>query len=131
MYEVRIDETKNRMYITQSGSLTADEMQGLADAMISQMQKLRPGMRVINDISALKPCDEAGAPHIQRAAKAISDFGLGRVIRIIQNAPDELAVIGSLQFKRTARATAGYQADTAFSLSDAERMLDAQDEAGE
>lgn len=123
MYEVRIAPEKNRMYLTLRGFMMDEELQKAADTVIAEMKKLKPGFTTINDISDFKPATPEGAEHIKRAQKALSDYGMARVIRVVHE-----KIMGAMQFNRTSREreAAQYLADTAPSVEEAERMLDSQ-----
>ena len=116
-YRVRADVRKNRLYLVLDGFFDEDEAQEIADRTIEEVQKLKPGFDVINDISNFKPTSQQGADQIRRAGLFVRDSGVGRLIRVVPSAS-----IGSMQFTRKSRE-AGYDAEVASSVEEAERML--------
>jgi len=99
------------------GFFDDNEAREAADQVIQEIKKLEPGFDVINDISGFRPATQKGAQEMVRAQRFARASGVDRVIRIV---PSE--TIGSIQFARTSRQ-AGYEADTASSIPEADRML--------
>ena len=116
--DVRADVSKNRLYIVLSGFFPDEEMGGVADRVISEASKLKPGFDVINDVSNFKPTSPRGADEIKRGQTFLQQHGLRRLIRVSGD-----AVLAAAQFDRQAKAS-GYTADTAVTVAEAERMLD-------
>ena len=115
--EIRADVSKNRIYLVLAGFFNDEEMKKAADQAIQEVKKLKPGFAVINDISKFKPTTPQGAEEMKRAQEFVQTAGVGRVIRIVES-----AVLTEMQFARTSRA-AGYTAETAASIQEAEAML--------
>ena len=116
--EIRADTLKNRMYLVLDGFFTDEEMKKAADEAIQEVKKLKPGFAIINDISKFKPATAQGVEEMKRAQKFVQTAGVGRIIRIVES-----AALAQMQFKRTSRE-AGYTAETAASVQEAEAMLD-------
>ncbi len=113
----RADIGKNRLYIVLQGFFVETEAREAADVTIAEAKKLRPGFDIINDISTVKATSEQGVLELLRCQVFLKERGMGRVIRVVP----ELTV-GSLQIARTSKQ-AGYEADTARSIEEAEEML--------
>lgn len=116
--DIRADIARNRLYLVLDGFFQDDELVKAADKCISEGAKLKPGFDVINDISNFKPASPKGAEEIKRAQIFIKQNGVKRVIRVVGE-----AVLAQAQFDRQSKG-AGYSADTAATLADAERILD-------
>jgi hypothetical protein len=114
---VRADVRKNRLYVVLAGFFDDDDARQAADEVIQEIKSLRPGFDVINDISGFRPATQKGAREMVRAQRFARAAGVDRVIRIV---PSE--TIGSIQFARTSKQ-AGYEADTAVSIAEADKML--------
>ena len=110
-YEIRADSNKNRLYVVLEGFFTDQQVKEAADKTIEEIDKLRPGFDVINDISKFKPASTEGAKNIARGQQYALKCGVNRVIRVIS---DE--VIGRMQFERLGHHT-HLDADTAALLS--------------
>ncbi len=113
----RADIAKNRLYVVLQGFFVEAEAREAADVTIAEAKKLRPGFDIINDISTVKATSEQGVLELLRCQVFLKERGMGRVIRVVP----ELSV-GSLQIARTSKQ-AGYEADTATSIEEAEEML--------
>jgi hypothetical protein len=116
--DIRADVAKNRLYLVLIGFFQDDEVQVASDKCIAEATKLKAGFDVINDISQFKPASPKGADEIKRAQLFVKQHGVKRVIRIVGD-----AVITQAQFSRQEKE-AGYNADTAATLADAEKILD-------
>ena len=116
--DIRADVAKNRLYLVLIGFFQDDEVKVASDKCIAEATKLKAGFDVINDISQFKPASPKGADEIKRAQLFVKQHGVKRVIRIVGD-----AVITQAQFSRQEKE-AGYNADTAATLADAEKILD-------
>ncbi|MDY7031865.1 MAG: hypothetical protein SVY10_08140 [Thermodesulfobacteriota bacterium] len=117
--EVRSDIFKNRLYMKLEGYFTDGEVKEAADKVIKEVDKLKPGFDIINDISTFKPASPKGINDIQKAIKYCSDYGLKRAMRI---APS--SYFAASQFSRISKEVGGYDVETVASLEEAERILD-------
>ena len=113
----RADVGKNRLYVVLQDFFQADEAKEAAEAVIAEAKKLRPGFDCINDISTVKATSEQGVLELLRCQSFLRERGMGRVIRVVPEVS-----VGSLQIARTSKQ-AGYEADTARSIEEAEEML--------
>ncbi len=114
--DIRADTSKNRLYLILAGTFEDEEMKQVADKTIAEVKKLRRGFDIINDISQCKPATIKGIDEIKRAQTAIKEGGVRRVIRIVGQSVTEG------QFVRRSQEV-GYEADTASSIAEAEKML--------
>ena len=120
-HEIRADVMKNRLYLRLVGFMTDEQAVMVADQIIAEIQKLRPGFTVINDISGLKPASPIATEHLRRAQEASARRGHGRIIRIVGD-----QALTQMQWNRTLKASSqGAAAEVATTLAEAERMLDA------
>jgi len=117
MYSIKSDLTKNILYITLEGFLSDEIVKTAADLTINEINKLKPGFSIINDISSFKPATAKGAEEIKRAQVYASAKGVSRIIRVVKQSH-----LGAMQFSRTAK-DAGYDNEIASSVEEAERML--------
>ncbi len=116
-YWSRADVNKNRLYVVLQGFIQGDEAKEAADIAIAEAKKLRPGFDVINDISTVKATSEQGVMELLRCQTFLKERGVGRVIRVVPE-----VTVGSMQIARTSKQ-AGYEADTARTIEEAEEML--------
>lgn len=115
--DIRADVSKNRLYIVLGGFFQDEEVRVASDKCITEAGKLSRGFGVVNDISEFKPATPKGAEEIKRAQLFVKENGVGRVIRVVGQAS-----LTQSQFERQSK-DAGYQAEVAATVADAEKML--------
>ncbi len=116
--KVWIDKDKNRLYIKLEGLFEYEEAKEAVDRVISESNKLKPGFDIINDILNFKPVSQEAGEQVLRAQKHVVQKGANRIIRIVDK-----KTITNLQFNRRSKE-AGYIAEVASSIKEAEKMLD-------
>lgn len=116
-FETRIDVSKNRMILKMDGFFSDEELKKCVDEIFGEIEKLRPGFDIINDITGFKPASPKGAKEMLRAQSVIKEKGMGKIIRVVGS-----SVLGKKQFDRNAKQV-GYSAETAPSIEAAEKML--------
>lgn len=121
MNEIQSNQNKNRIYITLKGKVGMDEVIAVIDKIKSDIRTLKPGYSVVSDIADFVPVSEEVRQMIADTMKHMKDNGMGKVVRIINDTPTS-TVTGN-QWARTSRI-AGYTADTAPTLEEAEKILD-------
>jgi hypothetical protein len=119
IFEIRGDAFRNRLYLRMAGFMTDDDAVRVADTIIAEVQKLKPGFAVINDIRDLKPTSQTATDQMRRAQDASAKLGNGRVIRVVGD-----QVVTQIQWNRTLKAVRGTPAETASTVEEAERMLE-------
>jgi anti-anti-sigma regulatory factor len=91
MYFITIDEGTNLLTIRFTGQVDAEQAQrGVTDCEIAT-KKLRPGFRLLTDLSGLEQMDLACVPHIKRVMDLCDKAGVELVVRVI---PDPHKDIG-------------------------------------
>jgi predicted methyltransferase len=118
-YEVRANTPKNRLYLKLVGTMSDEDAKKVADTILAEIRKLKPGFAVVNDISALKPASQAATDQLRRAQDASVKQGVGRVVRVVGE-----QTITNMQWNRTLKDTQGIRADTATTVAEADKMLD-------
>jgi hypothetical protein len=118
-HEIRADAPRNRLYMRLVGFMTEADAVRVADALIAEYAKLRPGFVIINDIRDLKPTTQEASTQMRRAQEAAIKHGYGRAIRVIGD-----QVVTHMQWSRTLKAAHGVEAETAATMEEAERILD-------
>jgi hypothetical protein len=116
-YALRVDVSRNRLYLTLSGLMNDAEIREAADACIEAVKKLSPGFYVVNDISNFRPLTKDGVAHVKRAGEFCAKQGMKASVRIVGISPT-----AHQQFQRAAKE-GGYTTYTAQSLQEAEAML--------
>ncbi len=117
-FAVRSDPGKNRLYITFVGFFSDALMEEACAKVEREAKRLSPGFSIVTDISRCKPTTPKGTRLIQQVQEYLSRLGVGRVVRV--TSPESQII--KFQFQRQSEGL--YQADTAASVTEAERMLD-------
>lgn len=117
MFAVASDPDRNRLYITLSGHLEGPERQAAMKALIAETSKLTEGFGVVSDISALHATNEEGFKDLLRVKASLKLKGAGPIIRVVK------IPLSRIQFERITEA-AGYRAEEANSVEEADRRLD-------
>lgn len=119
MYKVASDPLKNRLYITLEALDTEDVKPILSD-LNKNISKLKTGFTCLVDIRSMKFDPQTkGAEYVEIVQGALADSGMSNVVRVINKedanyhlSMDELSI------------SLGYKAKPAYSLEEAERILD-------
>jgi hypothetical protein len=118
-WEVRSDESKNRVYLTLGGQLSVEEAADAADAVIAESEGLDPGFDMINDMSTFQPTDEAVLEEIERGKRGIVQNGVVATVRVVAE-----STTGQMQFDRAGEENEEYAVAKAESVEQAEKLLD-------
>ncbi len=117
-YDVRIDRSANRLYLTLDGHLDDETVETAADEVIDAMGRLDPGWEMINDISTFKPASQEATAHIERGKEAAAKSDVGAIVRVVDS------VTGKMQFSRVGGELETYEVTEAESVAQAEQLLD-------
>lgn len=118
MFEVEARVGKNRLMVRIWGDVDDAEARQIGDAAVRAIDRLRPGLDMVSDLSGLKVVPPEGLAQLQRIVEAARARGFRRVVRVVGR-----SAATALQFERISRAI-GHEAYLAFSLEEAERLLD-------
>jgi hypothetical protein len=118
MYNIRVDQTKNRLYVTLTGFFMLEEMKKCVDETIQATKKLKTGYDVISDVSQFKPGMPEVTKEIERVQKHFLASGVRRGLRVVGHS----ALIG-MQFSRTSKEV-GYNSTNVATVEEAEKILD-------
>ncbi|MFL5346894.1 MAG: hypothetical protein ACJ8AT_19095 [Hyalangium sp.] len=116
--EIHANVGKNRLFIRIEGRLDGDQARMAADAMIKEMDRLRPGFDVVSDLTKAEPMGPAGAAALKRVLEAQRERKYGRAVRIVGK-----SAAVAVQFARESKEF-HHEPYLAFSLEEAERLLD-------
>ncbi|MFO1489106.1 MAG: hypothetical protein U1F65_11585 [Verrucomicrobiota bacterium] len=91
MFQVTSDKTTNLLCMIFAGEVKADEVKRCVERVRIHLKQLKPGFRLLNDLSALESMDIASVPHLEDSMAACSKAGVATVVRVI---PDPKKDIG-------------------------------------
>ena len=104
--------------LTYRGQVLARETDEAEQRLRALLPELGPEFDLISDVSAAEPLDAEAEAGVGRIARLLVPAGLRTPVRVVGRSART-----ALQFERISRA-AGYEARLAFSLPEAERLLD-------
>ncbi len=119
-FEVEANVRENRLYITLNGRLSADEIERAAAETEAEVDHLREGFDVVNDLRGFSPPSPEAAKPIKAAQRTLVEAGVDRVVRIADEDTSRVVVNA---FKRRSHDV-GYDGMTAEDVAHAERLLD-------
>ncbi|WP_338864301.1 hypothetical protein [Myxococcus stipitatus] len=118
MFEVEALVAKNRLVVRLWGDLTTDEARRVGDAAVAAIERLRPRFDLLSDLKGVTSLCSESSVQMRRIMEAAKARGFRRVVRVVGRSAE-----AALVFERTSREM-GYDAYLAFSLEEAERLLD-------
>jgi hypothetical protein len=119
MFSIEVSEAERLIKISWFGHVDLDEMRSCADEIGAHASKLRPGFRVLVDMTELEWMDYNGAPYIG----LIMDFCVAKqvehVVRVIPNPHKDIGlnIMSYLRYGSKVRVT------VCQNLADAVRLL--------
>ena len=126
MFDVDTDVRSNRLYIDLNGKLDAETIDDAAEATVAAAARLDDGFDVVTDLSGFRPPSPEAAEPIKRAQGELTEMGVDRVVRVVDEDTSRVVVNA---FERRSRDV-GYSGETADTVEEAERLLDDDSVAG-
>ncbi|MDY7228604.1 hypothetical protein [Hyalangium rubrum] len=118
--DIHADVGKNRIFIRIEGQIDDTEAKGVADSIIREMDRMRPGFDMVSDLRTAEPLGTEGVVQLKRVIETAREKKSGRTVRIVGKAAQT-----ALQFARTSKEIR-HEAYLAFSREEAERLLDGE-----
>src|SRR5437762_10944549 len=91
MFRAEVDPATNLLKVAYAGQVGPEETQRCAEQVRALLPKLRPGFRLLTDLTGLEAMELACLPHIRRIMILLNGNGLETVVRVI---PDPHKDIG-------------------------------------
>jgi len=85
MFSIEACDAERLIKISWSGQVDSDEMRRCAEEMGVMAAKMRPGFRVLADLTDLESMDVAGAPYIGSVMDLCVSKQVEHVVRVIPN----------------------------------------------
>ena len=126
MVKIKVDESKQRIYITISGVLSLLEARKAKESIERAIQALSPGFAVINDISKLIRADEEGGVVLKEIILLLMKSGVRKIIRVVGTSKT-----GLIQFANNSIPLDNYELSYVPSLEEAERLLSESENNGQ
>jgi anti-anti-sigma regulatory factor len=119
MYHSEIDDANNLLKISYAGKVDAQEAGRAAKECETAVQKLRPGFRLLSDLSALEEMDLACVPHIRRMMDLCDKAGVELVVRVIPDPHKDIGlnILSLFHYRKRVRIV------TCETLQEAKKLL--------
>ena len=91
MFQVEVDKSKNLLKINYAQHVGPEDTKGVEEKVPALLPDLRPGFRLLTDMSRLESMDLACVPYIKRMMDLCNKRGIETVVRVI---PDPRKDIG-------------------------------------
>lgn len=118
---IRVDASKNRIYLKLVGFHDMEEAERMRDLYKEAIAQCQPGFTVLADVTKYKPgSDEVQGVHAE-AIKAAEEAGVSRVARLVGEMP-----LGGMQISRIASSEGHYEAAHFESFAEAEKFLNGE-----
>jgi len=116
MLEIKVDLLKNRLYIN-LGRVRKDTLASAINTVAKEVEKLESGFTCITRVIDVRAIDDNDLKTIREIQKFLSKKGMRKAVRVgTEDGKKLLEEVGK---------NAGYSADTASTMQEAEKKLDA------
>jgi anti-anti-sigma regulatory factor len=119
MYQSKIDESENLLSISYHGRVDAQETVRCANECEIVVQKLRPGFRLLTDLTDLEHMDLDCVPAIKRMMDLCNTAGVELVVRVIPDTQKDIGlnILSLFHYRKRVRIV------TCKSLDEAQKVL--------
>jgi anti-anti-sigma regulatory factor len=101
MYLVEFDRAQRLLKITVGGDTTAEEISSALEDLRSVLKEIRPGFRLLADLSALVSMPTSAAPYLGEVMESCAEKGVTLVVRLLPKEPSKdigLAIISKFHY---------------------------------
>jgi anti-anti-sigma regulatory factor len=107
MFSIEANDDERLLKINWLGHVDSDEMRRCADEIGVTASKMRPGFRVLVDMSDLESMDYAGAPYIGLVMDLCLAKQVEHVVRVIPNPHKDIGlnIMSYLRYRSKVRVT--------------------------
>ncbi len=105
MFQVGLDKSKNLLKITYAQRVGPEDTKRVEEKIPSLLPDLRPGFRLLTDLSGLESMDLACVPHIKRLMDVCNKKGVEAVVRVIPDPQKDLGlnILSLFHYRRRVR----------------------------
>ena len=107
MFSIEASDAERLIKINWSGRVDSDEMRRCAEEIGVTISKMRPGFRVLADMTDLESMDYAGAPYIASVMDLCVTKQVEHVVRVIPNPHKDIGlnIMSYLRYGSKVRVT--------------------------
>ncbi len=119
MHIIHSDKSRNRLYLTLSGVISLSEAEQVKEEIFKEVEQLRPGFDVVNNLSKYIQGDERAAPVLQGVEKFFLEHNVKRVVRVVGTSKT-----GLMQFAKFSQLKENGNIHYFPTMNEAEKFLD-------
>ena len=120
MYEVDFDKTKNLLKFSYAQHVGPEDTKAVTEKTAALLPELRPGFRLLTDLSGLESMDVACLSDIRRMMDVLNQKGVELVVRVIPDPHKDIGlnILSLFHYRRRVRIV------TCETLAEAMKVLD-------
>ena len=105
MFQVEVDKSKNLLKISYAQHVGPEDTKGVVEKAPTLLPDLRPGFRLLTDLSGLESMDLACVPYIKRMMDVCNKKGVEEVVRVIPDPQKDigLSILSLFHYRRRVR----------------------------
>ena len=120
MYKVEANKSKNLLKITYAQHVGPEDTKRVEETIPPLLADLRPGFRLLTDLSSLESMDLACVPYIKRMMDLFNKKGAEMVVRVIPDPQKDIGlnILSLFHYRRRVRIV------TCQTLAEAKKVLE-------
>ena len=120
MFQVEFDASKDVLKFTYAQHVGPEDTKAVAEKTATLLPGLRPGFRLLTDLSGLESMDVACLTHIRRMMDLLNEKGVELVVRVIPDPHKDIGlnILSLFHYRRRVRIV------TCETLEEAMRVLE-------
>ena len=120
MYKVESNKSRNLLRISFSKRIEPDEAKVCVEKVKVHLTELKPGFRLLTDLSALESMHVGCVPHLEDSMNACNKSGVSTVVRVIPDPKKDIGfnILSLFHYRRRIRIV------TCETLAEAMKILD-------
>jgi hypothetical protein len=105
MFQVGVDKSKNLLKIIYAQHVGPEDTKGVAAVIPPLLSDVRPGFRLLTDLSGLESMDLACVPYIKRMMDLCNKQGVELVVRVIPDPHKDIGfnILSLFHYRRRVR----------------------------
>ena len=120
MFQVGVDKSRNLLKITYAQHIGPEDTKRVEEKIPSLLADVRPGFRLLTDLSGLESMDLACMPYIKRMMDLCNKKGVEAVVRVIPDPQKDIGlnILSLFHYRRRVRIV------TCATLEEAKKALE-------
>jgi hypothetical protein len=120
MFKVEVNKSKNLLKITYAQHVGPADTKGVEETIPPLLADVRPGFRLLTDLSSLESMDLTCVPYIKRMMDVCNKKGVELVVRVIPDPQKDIGlnILSLFHYRRRVRIV------TCQTLAEAKKVLE-------